>query len=51
MLSASDALFLVEKEGKTLGTWPANAFLGMTQDFKVMHGEPDDEDKQVSLGA
>ena len=51
MLSASDALFLVEKEGKTLGTWPANAFLGMTQDFKVMHGDPDGEDKQVSLGA
>src|SRR5262245_21470933 len=39
VLSESDALFLIEKEGKTLGAWGANTYLGETQDFEVMQGD------------
>jgi hypothetical protein len=45
VLSESDALFLIEKEGKTLGTWRANTYVGETQDFKVMRGDLDGDRK------
>ena len=48
VLSESDALFLIEKDGKTLGTWGANTYLGETDDFKVMHGDLD-EDREPEL--
>jgi len=45
VLSETDALFLVEKEGKTLGTWGANTYLGETGDFSVMQGDLDGDRK------
>ena len=45
VLSESDALFLIEKDGKTLGTWGAETYLGETEDFKVMDGDLDDDRK------
>jgi hypothetical protein len=45
VLSESDALFLIEKEGKTLGTWRANTYVGETQDFKVMRADLDGDRK------
>ena len=45
VLSESDALFLVEKEGKTLGTWRADTYLGETEDFHVMRGDLDGDRK------
>jgi len=45
VLSEEDALFLIEKDGKTLGTWGANTYLGETDDFKVMYGDLEDDRK------
>src|SRR6185295_18308884 len=45
VLSETDALFLVEKEGKTLGTWGANTYIGETGDFNVMQGDLDGDRK------
>lgn len=41
VLSESDALLLVEKDGKTIGTWRADAYLGETESFRVMRGDLD----------
>ena len=45
VLSETDALFVVEKDGKTLGTWGANTYLGETGDFDVMQGDLDGDRK------
>ena len=45
VLSESDALFLIEKDGKLLGTWPAISFLGETDDFEVLRGDLDGNGK------
>src|SRR5690349_6468290 len=45
VLSQEGALFLIEKEGKTLGTWGADTYIGETQDFEVMHGDLDEDRK------
>jgi len=45
VLSQEDALFLIEKDGKTLGAWGANTYLGETEDFEVMHGDLDEDRK------
>ena len=41
VLSESDAFLLVEKDGKTVGTWRADAYLGETESFRVMRGDLD----------
>ena len=41
LLSDSADVFLVEKEGKTIGTWPSTAYMGETNDFEVLHGDLD----------
>ena len=45
VLSETDALFLIQKEGKTLGAWGANTYLGETGDFNVMQGDLDGDRK------
>lgn len=45
VLSESDALLVVEKDGKTVGTWPVDASLGETKSFYVMHGDLDGDRK------
>ena len=45
LLSDNADVFLVEKEGQTLGTWPSTAFLGETADFEVLHGDLDGDRK------
>lgn len=42
---SDDALFIVQKDGKTLGTWPARTELGYTEDFDVMRGDLDGDRK------
>ena len=41
MLSDSDDTFLVEKEGKRVGSWAGGSYLGETSDFEVLHGDLD----------
>ena len=48
LLSDNADVFLVEKEGKTIGTWPSAAFLGETEDFEVLRGDLDG-DRQPEL--
>lgn len=48
LLSDNADVFLVEKEGKTIGTWPGTAFLGETEDFEVLRGDLDG-DRQPEL--
>ena len=45
VLSESGALFLIEKDGKTLGTWGAETYIGETEDFQVMHADLDEDRK------
>jgi hypothetical protein len=46
VLSESDALFVVEKEGKSIRTWRAETYIGETGDFKVMQGDLDGDKKR-----
>lgn len=48
LLSDNAEVFLVEKEGKTLGTWRSTAYLGETDDFEVLRGDLDG-DRQPEL--
>ena len=48
LLSDNADVFLVEKEGKTIGTWPSAAFLAETEDFEVLRGDLDG-DRQPEL--
>jgi hypothetical protein len=41
MLSEDKETLLVEREGKQIGTWPANSYLGETSDFEVLRGDLD----------
>ena len=41
LLSDNADVFLVEKDGKTFGTWPSTAFMGETEGFEVLHGDLD----------
>src|SRR5690348_9443115 len=45
VLSESDALLIVQSEGKTIGSWPADSELGYTEDFEVIHGDLDGDRK------
>ena len=45
LLSDAKDTFLVERDGKALGTWPGNAFLGETSDFEVLTGDLDNDRK------
>lgn len=46
VLSESDALFLIEKNGKTLGTRRTDAYIGETEDYRVMQGDLDGDGKR-----
>ena len=48
VLSDNADVFLVEKEGKTIGTWPSTAYLGETEDFEVLRSDLDG-DRQPEL--
>jgi hypothetical protein len=43
LLSDNDDTFLVEKEGKRIGSWPGNSYLAETEDFEVLQGDLDDD--------
>lgn len=45
LLSDDKDTFLVEKDGKPVGTWPGNAFLAETSDFEVLTGDLDNNRK------
>jgi hypothetical protein len=45
VLTESDSLLLVEKDGKTVGTWRVDADLGETEHFHVMRGDLDGDRK------
>jgi hypothetical protein len=45
LLSDDKDTFLVEKDGKSVGTWPGNAFLAETSDFEVLTGDLDNDRK------
>lgn len=46
LLSDNADVFLVEKDGKILGTWPSAAFMGETEGFEVLRGDLDGDRKQ-----
>jgi len=48
MLSESDDTFLVERDGKRVGSWPGGSYLGETSDFEVLLGDLDG-DKRSEL--
>jgi hypothetical protein len=41
MLSDDKDTFLVERDGKPVGTWPGSSYLGETYDFQVLRGDLD----------
>ena len=43
LLADDKDTFLVQKDGKNLGSWPGNAYLGETSDFEVLTGDLDDD--------
>lgn len=45
LLSDDKDTFLVQKDGKGVGTWPGNAYLAETSDFEVLTGDLDDDRK------
>ena len=45
LLSDDKDTFLVERNGKGVGTWPGNASLGETSDFEVLTGDLDNDRK------
>lgn len=45
LVSDNADVFLVEKEGKALGTWHSQAFLGATEEFEVLQGDLDGDRK------
>jgi hypothetical protein len=51
VLSESDGLFVVEKEGKSIRTWRAETYIGETDDFKVMRGDLDGDRKSELIVA
>lgn len=48
LLSESEDIVLVEKDGKRLGSWPTSAYLGETSDFEVLRGDLDG-DRRLEL--
>src|SRR5689334_1452869 len=42
---SDNAFFVIQKEGKTIGAWPAYTELGYTEDFDVMRGDLDGDRK------
>ena len=51
VLSESDALFVVEKEGKSIRTWRAEAYIGETDDFEVIRGDLNGDRKPNLIAA
>lgn len=51
LLSETEDGFLVEKEGKTVGNWRAETYLGETSDFEVLRGDLDGDQKQELIVA
>ena len=45
LLSDDKDTFLVQRDGKNLGTWPGNTFLAETSDFEVLTGDLDGDRK------
>lgn len=45
MLSDDKDTFLVEREGKPVGNWPASSYLGETSDFEVLRGDLDGDQR------
>src|ERR1044071_4606297 len=45
LLSEDKDTFLVQRDGKSVGTWPGNTFLGETHDFEVLTGDLDNDRK------
>ena len=43
LLSDDKDTFLVERDGKSVGTWPGNAYLAETSDFEVLTGDLDND--------
>ena len=48
LLSEREDIFLIEKDGKPLGSWPTSAYLGETSDFEVLRGDLDG-DRRLEL--
>ena len=51
MLSESDDTFLVEKNGKRVGSWAGGAYLGETEDFEVLLGDLDGDNRRELIVA
>lgn len=45
LLSDEKDTFLVQKDGRNVGTWPGTAFLAETDDFEVLMGDLDNDRK------
>ena len=45
LLSDDKDTFLVQRNGKSVGTWPGTASLGETSDFEVLTGDLDNDRK------
>ncbi len=45
LLSDDKDTFLVQKDGKSVGMWPGNAYLAQTSDFEVLTGDLDNDHK------
>ena len=45
LLSDDKDTFLVQRDGRSVGTWPGNASLGETSDFEVLTGDLDNDRK------
>ena len=48
LLSDREDIFLIEKDGKRLGSWPTSTYLGETSDFEVLRGDLDG-DRRLEL--
>ena len=48
LLSEREDIFLIEKDGKRLGSWPTSTYLGETSDFEVLRGDLDG-DRRLEL--
>ena len=45
LLSEDKDTFLVQKDGKSVGTWPGSTYVGETSDFEVLTGDLDNDRK------
>ncbi len=50
-LAESDNAFVLDKDGKRIGTWPGIASLGETSDFEVLQGDLDNDGQRELIVA